>query len=77
MENIKMKRYKMEVGYGDPWWDLGSDEYYADTLEELWDEIYTNRPETIEDLKNKMENNNGYAEDEEDGMWYIQDLTKL
>ena len=67
----------MEIGYGDPCWDLGSNEYYADTLEELWGEIYTNRPETIEDLKIKIENNNGYVEDEEDGMWYIQDLTKL
>ena len=42
------------------------------TKEEL-----TEWKETIEDLKNKMENNNGYVEDEEDGMWYIQDLTKL
>lgn len=64
-----MKKYKLRVGYGDYYWDLGDNEFYGDTIEEIYDEIYTNCP-PIEMLKIKLEEN-GYVEDEDDGMWYI------
>ena len=64
-----MKKYKLAVGYGDYYWDLGSDEFYGNTVEEIYDEIYTNCP-PIEKLKIELEED-GYVEDEVDGMWYI------
>jgi hypothetical protein len=65
-----MKKYKLTVGYGDYYWDLGYDEFYADTIEELYDEIYTN-PIPIERIKEEL-NKYDYMEDEADGMWRIE-----
>lgn len=62
-----MKKYKLHVGYGDEYWDLGEDEYSANTLKELWDEVPTEL--TIEEVQAMLEEN-GYAEDAEQ-MWYI------
>jgi hypothetical protein len=65
-----MKKYKLTVGYGDYCWDLGFDEFYADTIEEFYDEIYTNSI-PIEKIKEELDEC-GYVEDEMDGMWRIE-----
>ena len=67
-----MKRYKLRVGYGDYCWDLGEDEYFADTLEELWDEIPTDL--TLNEVQ-AMLDEDGFAEDD-DQMWDIVDTQK-
>lgn len=64
-----MKRYKLRVGYGDYSWDLGEDEYFADTLEELWDEVPT---DLTLDAVQAMLDKDGFAEDDEQ-MWDIID----
>lgn len=67
-----MKRYKLRVGYGDYCWDLGEDEYFADTLEELWDEIPTDlTPNEVQ----AMLDEDGFAEDD-DQMWDIVDTQR-
>lgn len=66
-----MKRYQLRVGYGDYCWDLGEDEYYADTLAELWDKVPTDL--SFEEVR-AMLDVDGYAEDSEQ-MWIITDTT--
>jgi hypothetical protein len=64
-----MKKYRLQVGYGDYYWDLGEDEYFADTLEELWDEVPTNL--TLDEVQTMLDED-GFAEDG-DQMWNIID----
>jgi hypothetical protein len=64
------QRYHLAIGYGDDWsWDLGQDDYWSDSLEELFEEICTDLSfdEIVE-----MLNKEGFAEDD-GGMWYLGD----
>ena len=63
------QRYFLAVGDGDDHWDLGEDHFWSDSLEELWEEIYTNLSfdEFVE-----MMTKEGFAQDG-DEMWYVMD----
>lgn len=65
-ENRNDFRYVLVIGYGDDYWDLGEDEFGFDSLEEMFDEIYTDL--TFEEFAARMEKE-GFCEDS-DQMWY-------
>lgn len=73
-ETNNNQRYFLAIGYGDYEWDLGEDEYWSDSLEELWEEVsyYTN---LSFDEFIRMMDEDGYAEDDEE-MWYVVDKTR-
>lgn len=64
-------RFHLAIGYGDDYWDDGQDDYFSDSLEELW-ELMPENDLTLEKLTEIMATE-GYYEDPEFGMWYIRD----
>lgn len=66
------QKYFLAIGYGDDCWDLGEEHFWSDSLEELWEEIYTNL--SFDEFVQMM-NEDGYVEDE-DQMWYVIDNTE-
>lgn len=64
------QRYHLSVGYGDDYWDLGQDDYWSDSIEELFEEeICTDL--SLDEIV-EMLNKDGYAQDD-NGMWYLDD----
>lgn len=73
-----MIKYYLAVGYGDYTWDLGQEDYYYDSLEELWagflDNVIPYENISKEEFFDMMIADE-YAEDGEQ-MWYAKVIKK-
>ena len=73
-----MIKYHLAVGYGDYAWDLGQDDYYYNSLEELWIGFLENVIPYENISKEeffKMMITDEFAEDSEE-MWFAEVIKK-
>ena len=64
------QRYHLAIGYGYDYWDLGQDDYWSDSIKELFEEKICTDLSFDEIVE--MLNKDGYAQDD-NGMWYVED----